>query len=161
MELLTKKYVDFELCVGAMRMQEARVEFMKREYELEKAVTRHVRTMKGVDGSGGVPPRDELEALKKKGDVEALYIKAKVITREKGAEIHLVEYEIITLERVLSVWVEDPSGRAGTLFRHSTSFDITEAFAFQMAGLDCRCMDANCDFPFVVDDCHRHRHRHL
>lgn len=91
MELLTKKYVDFELCVGAMRMQEARVEFMKREYELEKAVTRHVCKMMGVDASGAVPPGDELEALRKKADAEALHQKAQTITREKGAEIHVFE----------------------------------------------------------------------
>ncbi|KAG0586252.1 hypothetical protein KC19_2G075800 [Ceratodon purpureus] len=157
MELLVKLYGELEVDVGKMEMQELVVEKDSKEYELARAVRRHLRTGVALGEYEEDYQVDEVEDLRKKieAEVESL---TRVTNRSRDTrnDIRLLEDEIITLERIMCVWVENPTGRARTLFRHLTSPDITEESAFQLAGLDCKCSDANCDFPFVIDDRHRH-----
>ncbi|KAG0583527.1 hypothetical protein KC19_3G144100 [Ceratodon purpureus] len=159
MDLLKKTHGELELSIAKMRLEDLRAENFKKQYEVEQAVskhykkgasTSHARTGHGVHASPG-----EVEALMKKMEAEELGIQAWARSRTLIARIHLIEGDLHTLEKIMSTWVENPGVHIETLFEFLTSDLVEFENAFQLAGLDCRCSDAKCEFPFEISDAHR------
>ena len=150
MTLLTKPHKVLEMEVAAMRMQELRVKHFQREYEMDLAVSTYLGQK-----SAECVKSDVVAALRKKTEAEELSIQAWAKTRASIAKIEQLESEIRCLERVMSGWVDRPVVYTKALFNALKSDDITFENAFQMAGLDCKCSDPECEYPFVIDDLHQ------
>ena len=147
MDLLKKTHAELELSIAKMRMEDLRAEHFRREYEMEQAVSKHNKkgasTSRAVEASPG-----EMEALMKKLEAEEIGTQAWARSRTLAAKFHLIEGELRTLEKIMSTWVENPEVYIETLFELLTSDLVEFENAFQLAGLDCRCSDAECEFPF-------------
>ena len=77
-------------------------------------------------------------------------------TRTQALAIRLLKSEIATLVRVMSVWTGDIDRHADWLFCELRREDTSEDSAFQDAGLHCHCLNRKCDFPFTINNDHRH-----
>ena len=143
---------DLKLDIAAMKIQELRVEHFTKQYELGVQVSKHHR------GPNAIPvlTREEREALQLKTLVERLCCDAWMSTRTLTLKIRRVKTELQTLERIMAVWEAGIESHAERMFKELMREDIPEEAAFQEAGLECRCSDVNCDFPYTIDDEHRH-----
>ena len=153
-DLVLKMREEIKLDIGAMRMQELRVERLRREYEFEVALTKHLNGKKARQETAPVASTEEKEALGRKEEAMDLCFIAWTNARARAVEILRVEKEIQTLGRVMDVWVEKSGDIADQLFLRLNGAPDNEGTPFQLAGLDCRCCNAQCEFPFVVDDLH-------
>ncbi|KAG0596359.1 hypothetical protein M758_UG246400 [Ceratodon purpureus] len=154
MEKLTKLHKELKISYGAMKMEDLRAEHFNAEYEAELAVRKRVNKVGSSSRTGGAAA-GEIEMLKKKVEADELGVQAWSKTQTVAAEIQLVEYNLSTLEKIMSAWVSNPALYTESLCALLLSETVEFENAFQLAGLDCRCGNPACEFPFEVDGLHR------
>lgn len=139
-----------------LEMQQARVEYLKKQVALEGAVSTRIRTQLGECCATRDQERSEADMKERLGEAGAVEQKLCENVRDKDAEISLVRSSIQSLDRVLTTWEAKFDQVVEALLRYISREDLTEGEAMKLAGLKCRCEDVLCDFPFTVDANHAH-----
>ena len=153
LKLLAELQSQSREITSALAVWDMRAEREKVQYELEVMVTRHLQGHGGTDHLDEREEKEE-EARQKQTNASSECSRLWMCKRKAEKEIRRLQGDVEILTRISKQWEVDVNGLGSSLFEELSRPDIDESLAFRNVGLQCRCDNSLCEFPFVVDDGH-------
>ncbi|KAG0579715.1 hypothetical protein KC19_4G119100 [Ceratodon purpureus] len=144
---------DLEVATMNYECHKMRVERRRREYDMEKTVTKLFVDVKGASKDDKRHRLRETEAMRKTAEAQAESLQAWMLLVEDRKALKEVKDALIQREKHVGFWfrnfhhiVEDD------LVRETTKPGGTNREAMRIAGLVCDCGGPNCDFAANVEE---------
>ncbi|KAG0596963.1 hypothetical protein M758_UG299300 [Ceratodon purpureus] len=147
---------EFKRETGVLSLLEHRAEYLRKQYKLDLVVLIERRGGRvKLAGSEVDQETHELEALVKKVKAEDACYYAWTDTRALAGKLSEAKEKMMHLANISAKWENEMDRNAASSFEELMRSDISEEEAFKNAGLECRCDNMHCDYPYKVDERHR------
>ena len=149
-EALKKMLSDLKEAQANYLFQDLRMKTVKREYDMELAVTRHFVEVKGGSKDDERHVTREIEALGRKLAAERESGHAWVMLDEHRQAVKAMKDALVQLEKHVNFWHRNMDKHVDALIRANRGEEGSTRAAVTVETLECDCGNTNCDYPLLV-----------